>query len=443
MSAALPGQARQPDIVLIITDQQTASAMSCAGNPYVKTPAMDALAKDGMMFRRAYVAYPLSGPSRASLFTGKMPWELGIRDNDDTPSVEEMRQSLGVRMQAAGYDCLYAGKWHVPEVNIPDTGTGFRKVCNMDDRRLVDACIPHLRERREKPLFLIASFLNPHEICEYARGESLPFTRLPAAAVEDCPMLPCNFPEPAYFPEALTLHKAAVPKSYPTAMYSDNDWRRYLHAYYRLVETVDAEIGRLTAALKACGRYDGSLILFMSDHGDGAAAHRWNQKRALLEEVMRVPFIVKLPKGGMANRVNEQALVNVSIDVYPTVCDYAGASATPGLRGKSLRGVLEGTSTAHHEYVFTETLLDGIGVRAWSVVNHSHKYVLYNYFRNREQLFDLQADPLEMRNLAPDPAQAEILNGLRKTLYRWGIAINDPRLIRQLAHHQIIKSSVQ
>jgi arylsulfatase A-like enzyme len=437
MGLTLPVQAtQQPDIILIITDQQTASAMSCAGNPNVHTPAMDELAKDGVRFNRAYVSYPLSGPSRASLFTGKTAWELGIKDNDDTMQPQEMQLSLGFQVSAAGYDCLYAGKWHVPEVNIPETGTGFQKICNMNDAELVAACLPHIREKRENPMFLVASFLNPHEICEFARGESLPFSRLSSIHPEDYPQLPYNFSVPGYYPEALTLHQDAVPKSYPARAYTDDDWRKYLSAYYQLVETVDAEIGKLIAALKANGKYDNSLIIFMSDHGDGVGAHRWNQKRSLQEEVIHVPFIIKPPrKQGIVNEVNEQALVNVSLDVYPTVCDYAQVNNQSQLAGISLRKVLEGKTKTHHEKVFVETLLDGINVRAWGVIGNTHKYVLYNYYKNREQLFDLETDRYEMNNLIHDKNQKATIDELRKDLYDWGVSINDARLVRQLKNY--------
>ncbi len=431
---ASPLLAQQPDIILIITDQQTASAMSCVGNPDVKTPAMDELAKDGVLFKNAYVSYPLSGPSRASLITGKTPCELGIKDNEDNLKQEDRQNSIGFRLTAAGYNCLYAGKWHIPQVNIPEEGTGFHKVCNMDDNILVDACTPYIREKGNKPMFLVASFLNPHEICEYARDESLPFSRLNNEfLLKDCPNLPSNFPEPAYYPEALTLQKEADPKSYPTRSYTDDDWRKYLYAYYRLVEKVDAEIGKLISELKANGKYNNSLILFVSDHGDGVTSHRWNQKRSLQEEVIRIPFIVKPPKGkGISNQKNDEALINTSLDIFQTICDYAGVKTEQNLKGKSVRPVLEGKTKTLHDYVFVETLLDGINTRGWCVIGKNYKYVLYRFFKNREQFFDRNFDPKEMQNLAVDKNYHNTLMQYRKELFNWGLDVNDLLLIKQL-----------
>lgn len=102
-------------------------------------PAMDALAADGVRFTRAYCPYPLSGPCRAALVTGRMPFEVRAFDNAIRPADADMQAGIGHRLAEAGYECLYAGKWHVPEVNLPDSGTGFRRISKMNDPALADA----------------------------------------------------------------------------------------------------------------------------------------------------------------------------------------------------------------------------------------------------------------------------------------------------------------
>ena len=427
--------AEKPDIIVIMTDQQTAGAMSCAGNPWVQTPAMDALAADGVRFTRAYCPYPLSGPCRASLVTGQMPFEVGATDNNVRPTAESMQRGIGLRISAAGYECLYAGKWHIPEVNLPDSGTGFRRIADMHDPTLAEACDAALGEYDgRKPLFLVASLLNPHEICEYGRNETLQYGELTPFRTEDCPNLPYNFMPSTYAAEALALERSAAPRYHDTYTYTEDDWRRYLYAYYRFVERVDREVGRIVEVLKRHGLYDHSVILFLSDHGDGVAAHGWNQKWNLQEEVINVPLIVKAPKGaGLQGVANREALSNVGLDLYATVCDYAGVTLDPSLyRGRSLRPVVEGRVTTLHEEVFVETLLSGVGMRGWSIVGPRYKYVLYQWGRNREALYDLQEDPGEMINLAVDRRYAGELNRLRRALYEWGERIGDPRLIRNM-----------
>ncbi|MCM1300311.1 MAG: sulfatase-like hydrolase/transferase [Alistipes senegalensis] len=438
--------ASRPDIIVILTDQQTAGALSCAGNPHVSTPAMDALAADGVRFTRAYCPYPLSGPCRASLITGRMPSEVGARDNAIRPNDEDMRQGLGIRMADAGYECLYAGKWHIPEVNLPDSGTGFRRVCPMHDPTLPDACDEALaRYDGRKPLFLVASLLDPHEICEYGRFETLQYGELEPFATHDCPNLPPNFMPSTYEPEAVRLEHDASPRYHDTYTYTQDDWRRYLYAYYRLVERVDHEIGRLVEVLKRRGLYDDSVIIFLSDHGDGVAAHGWNQKWALFEEVINVPLIVKSPEGrGPAGTCNDEALSNVGLDLYATVCDYAGiALDSARYRGRSLRPVAEGRQSTLHDEVFVETLLSGAGIRGWSIIEGRYKYILYQWGRNREQLYDLRDDSGEMVNLAVDRRYAAELARLRAKMYAWAERTNDRPLMRNMAPFRAANSETK
>lgn len=423
----------RPNIILIMTDQQTATAMSCAGNCDLRTPAMDALAEDGVMLSRAYCPFPLSGPCRASLMTGRMPSEIGARDNGVRPSEEAMQRNIGFLMQEAGYETMYAGKWHASEVNIPD-GRGFRRICDMDDRTLVAACRDSLPTRdRSKPLFLVASLLDPHEICEYARSQTLPYGEVERVPVWECPNLPSNFMPSTYEPEAIALRRDAHPRSHPTATYTQDDWREYLYAYYRLTERVDKHVGDLVALLRKEGLYDNSLIIFCSDHGDGAASHGWNQKWILQEEVVNVPLIVKAPKGeGLTGERNDEALSNIGLDIVATICDYAGVELDDTYRGLSLRKVVEDPSASLHEEVFIETLLSEISVRGWAIVEKDFKYVLYNHFRNREQLFDMRNDRGEMLNLAVDKRYSERIASMRRKMYEWGKKTGDKQLIRAL-----------
>ncbi len=423
----------KPNIILILTDQQTASAMGCMGNPHLSTPAMDALAADGVTLARAYCPFPLSGPSRASLMTGKTAFEAGVTDNEQHTAAGALESNIGFRMRQAGYETLYAGKWHIPQITIPD-GMGFTRVCGMDDRTLADECAPYLAGKHDKPIFLVASFLDPHEICEYAREETLPYGELDEFRTQDTPNLPANFMPSTYEAEAIRLHHAATPRIHDTYTYTQDDWRRYIHAYYRLVERVDKQVGRLVEQLKKNGLYDNSLIIFSSDHGDGAGAHRWNQKWVLFEEVVNVPLIVKAPgRKGPRGVVNRSALSNIGLDIYATVCDYGGVALDPAqYRGKSYRGVAENASAALQDEVFIETTLQGIETRGWCIVEGKYKYVLYNVFRNREQLYDMENDRGEMVNLAVDRKYEPELKRLRAKMYRWGVHTGDPRLIKTL-----------
>lgn len=424
---------KQPNIILILTDQQTANTMSNRGAlNVVHTSAMDELAADGVVFTKAYCSFPLSGPSRASIMTGKMPCEIQVLENDDPLSEEEKKNTIGFKMQQAGYDCLYAGKWHIPTVEIPDKEFGFKKICGMGDPDMAFYIEKELSEKRDKPLFIVASYLNPHEICEYARSQTLHYGEIPVSDEANFPELPSNFEATEGLPELLMHHKKMSPKLYPTESYSEQDWKNYLYTYYRLVERVDSHIGELIKTLKNNNLYDNSVIIFTSDHGDGVAAHKWNQKRALFEESIQVPLIIKPSKGDKAT-VNRDlsSLVNIGIDLYPTICDYANAPIPPELNGISLKRIIEGTKEPHQS-IFIETHFDAIDGRSWCVIKDHYKYVFYRFFKNREQLFDLSADKGETTNLIHDSRYKNIYGEMKTELLMHAQRVNDKMLIKDL-----------
>ena len=422
-AALLPALAAQaqdrPNIIYIMTDQQGAEAMSCAGNTDLHTPNMDLLASKGVRFTNAYCAFPLSGPSRAAMFTGYMPSQSGMIENE-MPLVDSLRtNTLGSVVAAAGYDCVYAGKWHVNTVTIPDGEFGFRRIKDNGDIGLAESCVEYLRERDKKePFFMVASFINPHNICEYARGQKTPHAKVPETTLEQCPNLPENFSVSPYDASVLRFEQSQSYKLYPTTSYSPDDWRKYRNAYYRLTEAVDAEIGKIIAEIDRQNLWKNTVIIFTSDHGDGNGAHHWNQKTALYEEVAGVPMIVCLPGGKNAGTVSE-AIVNNGIDLMPSVCEWTGAEHPHGRQGVSYKDAAE-EGAAGQPFIVTETNFNQTaGTLGWMVRTPKYKYVLYDKGQYREQLFDMSEDRMEMRNLAVEAKYRDILMEHRGILENW------------------------
>ena len=420
--AALPALAaaqEKPNIIYIMTDQQGPQVMSCAGNPDLYTPNMDLLAQRGVRFTNAYCAFPLSGPSRAAMFTGYMPSQSGMIENG-IPLVDSLRNNtLGSVVAAAGYDCAYAGKWHVNTVTIPDGEFGFRRIKDDGDIGLAESCVEYLQNRNKKePFFLVASFINPHNICEYARGQKTPHAKVPETTLEECPNLPENFAVSPYDASVLRFEQDQDYKLYPTTSYSPDDWRRYRNAYYRLTEAVDAEIGKIIAEIDRQNLWKNTVIIFTSDHGDGNGAHHWNQKTALYEEVVGVPMIVCLPGGKNAGTVSE-AIVNNGIDLMPSVCEWTGAELPYGRPGVSYKDAAE-KGAKGQDYIVTETNFNQTaGTLGWMVRTPKYKYVVYDKGQYREQLFDMSEDRLEMRNLAVESKYRDVLEEHRAILKNW------------------------
>lgn len=421
LPAALFAQER-PNIIYIMTDQQSAAAMTCAGNLDVHTPNMDRLAARGVRFENAYCALPLSGPSRGAMFTGHTPAEVGMQENGTHMPDSLRNRTLGTLVAQAGYTTAYAGKWHVHTNSLPGKQAfGFEKLHDHNDYGLAEAAVGFLRRKHDRPFFLVASFDNPHNICEYARHQNLPYATLEEPALEACPNLPHNFNVAPYDADVLAYEKSLSYRIYPTRHYTPDDWRRYRNAYYRLVETVDREIGKIIDELDRQNLWKNTVIIFSSDHGDGSGAHQWNQKTVLYEEVVNIPFIVCLPKGKNAGKVLPQ-LINNGVDLLPSVCDWAGANVPTPCQGVSFRSIVEGgdAQKEHQPYVVSETVFAQTGgTQGWMVRTPQYKYVLYETGKNREMLYDMQNDRGEMRNLAIEQKYQDIVQQHRTLLLEW------------------------
>ena len=413
--------AKQPNIIYIMTDHQTANALSCVDDTYVNTPNLDKLAEDGVRFTNAYCAAPISGPSRFAMITGRSPGSLGMmKNNAPFPDIPK-EETLGSLVTSAGYNSAYAGKWHVPQGSLPenDNSFGFESIHPHNDYGLAESCIDFIKQNHDKPFFLVASFDNPHNICEYARNHNLPFAEIEEPDINDCPNLPANFYPAPYEAEIIRLEQQVHFPTYPVINYTPDDWRRYLNAYYRLVEIVDSEIGKIIDALVEHGLYDDAVIIFSSDHGDGVAANQWNQKSALFEEIVNVPFIVKSPTAFENNYVRGE-LVNAGLDLLPTICDFASAEVPTHLTGKSIRSLVENRDAEElHSYIITETQFDKSPTRGWMVRTPQCKYVLYDKGKYREQLFDINKDRQERRNLAIEQKYNDVVNQHRALLNEW------------------------
>ena len=422
----------KPNILYIFTDQQCADAMSCAGNPYVRTPAMDRLAANGVRFDNAYCSYPLCVPSRMSMVTGRMPHEMEIFANCHPTERICPFPTLGTLFREAGYRTRWIGKWHltIPEERAEEHG--FTRIRYGDgygdtDARKTAETVDFLKECHEQPFFLVLSFNNPHDCCEWSRGDELKMGPLPdPPPPADLPPLPRNHCIPEGEPDMLRCFAREQQRTFRAMEWDEMQARRYLWGYYRLVEMVDREVGRVLDAVSEAGLEDDTLIVFSSDHGDGAARHRWNQKWSLYDESARVPLIVAGRGVGRAGEVDDR-LVSAGLDLLPTLCDYGGITVPDGLQGRSLRALIDDDGAADwRDRVVSETTLSmwaEVGEDNWPkarmVRSDRYKYVAYDKGEIREQLLDMHGDSGETVNLAARPDHRRILARHRELLDDW------------------------
>lgn len=418
----------RPNIVFICTDQLSADALSCAGNVNVHTPAIDRLAERGIRFTNCYASFPLCGPSRAAMMTGRPNHEIGCMDNEHGIPDGCRGQTLGELLKAEGYTCAYGGKWHVPTLSLPkDDSYGFEVLCGFNDRDLPKACDAFFHREHDKPFFLVASFDNPHNICEHGRDQLMPWLDVDSDAypVNAYPNLPANFNAGPYEPQAVTRYALDSPEVVHRQAYSPERWRKYRHTYFRLVEHVDKQVGQILESLTRAGLEENTVIIFASDHGEMCGSHQLSQKTVLYEESVKVPLIVSCPDTVNAGETDDR-LASIGLDLLPTICDWAGVSIPEGLLGQSLRPATLGNRQCDcRDHLVCQTRL-AHRQEARMVRTARYKYICHTWGQNREQLFDLLSDPHEQVNLAVEYRTLDILNEHRQLLADWCMNQKDP-----------------
>ncbi|MFW6309248.1 MAG: sulfatase, partial [bacterium] len=313
--------------------------------------------------------------------------------------------------------------------------TGFNYITSDERDELSGVCADYLTEERDKPFFMVASFINPHDICYMAirdfgesdfdqlileNGEVELATldkalQLPEGVdekeffAEYCPPLPDNFEPQENEPEAVQkLLQIRKFRKKARENYSEKDWRRHRWAYCKLTERVDSQIEELLKAVKENGLMEDTVIIFTSDHGDMDSSHRLEHKTVFYEEASRIPLIVYDPESERKGIIEEH-LVSNGLDLLPTLCDYAGISPSGKVPGKSLKSLVQGKeSDSWREYVPVQNEV------GYMIVTGRYKYMLFEEGENREQLMDLKKDPGEMKNFASHPDYCKVLEKHRQ-----------------------------
>lgn len=436
---------KKPNILWILTDQQSANMMSCMGNRFVNTPNIDYLAKKGVLFENTYCTNPVCLPSRFSLFTGLYPGEIGLKSNEFADEIKEMspklmENGLGHLLKTQGYQAVYGGKQHLPYMSAELLG--FDYLCSDEREGLADRFSEYIRNYQEtKPLAMVASFINPHDIClmaisdfakqsdndgdqwivehfhdavtEVKAAAQIPVGMHPDVFYECvCPDLPDNYLPAADEPEAIAMMQSKRRfKQLARQQYIDYQWRLHRYAYARLTEQADRQIGKLLAALKDRGMWDNTVIIFTSDHGDMDASHKMEHKTALYQECCKVPLIIKGIDAPADKR--DQRLVSNGLDCICTVMEYAGIQKPEYLRGISLKPVLE-----ESDRVSERNSLIVESEYGTMVVDKKGKYVRYFAGARNEQFYHLDVNPGEQYNQIHEEKYCEHIETLKQAVDR-------------------------
>ncbi len=461
-------KAKRPNIIFIMTDDHASHALSCYGSKINKTPNLDRLAKEGMLFKNSFCTNSICAPCRAVILTGKYSHLNGVIDN--RKRFDGTQQTFPKLLQKVGYQTAMIGKWHLKTDPtgfdywnvLPGQGTYYNPAMKeMGQRKnytgyttdiITDHCLKWLKERKpDKPFCLMYQHKAPHRAWEpgpkyltmyddvtipepdnlfddYSnRGRAAKeqdmsiektMTRRDLKLVAPRNLTPeqKKLWDAAYNPKNKAFEKANLQGKELVRW----KYQRYIKDYLRCIASVDDNVGRLLDYLDDSGLAKNTIVFYTADQGFYLGDHGWFDKRFMYEESLRMPLLVRYPKEIKPGSVNDDIVLN--LDFAPTFLDFAGVAKPPDMQGRSIRRILRRktpkdwrTSMYYHyyEYPAVHSVKRHYGVR-------TQRYKLIHFYNDIDEweLYDLRKDPREMKNVLDDPAYAGTVKKLKAELQR-------------------------
>ncbi len=447
MSSESPVQAAdQPNVLFIISDDLSAEALSCYGNEQCQTPAIDSIAERGIRFTRAYCQFPICGPSRAALMSGMYPESIGVMGNGgannftknlgDRPSMSQhfrnhdyyvarvskiyhMRVPGDITAGVSGPDHeaswterfnMHAPEWmtkgehiHLTNENLNfdkdkhyglGFGGAFYVVKGESDGReqpdvmATDKAIELMKAHRDEPFFLAVGLVRPHVPLVAPASYYDPYPPKEMQLAPEVENDLADIPKPGISKTSRSSGLAGKP----------GKQQEVLSAYYASVAFMDAQVGRLLEALRELDLDEETIVVFTSDHGYHLGEHSFWQKMSLHEESARIPLVISTPSGPAGS--TSEALAE-QIDLYPTLAELSGLDVPEHVQGKSLAPVIRGEAK-------------GVRRAAYSVTGNGQllrtdKWAYIKYRDGSQELYNMENDPRQYRNLADSADHADIL----------------------------------
>lgn len=460
-------EAKRPNILFIMSDDHAAHSISAYGSRINETPHLDRIANEGMRLDNCFCTNSICAPSRATILTGKYNHLNGVRTLYE--NFDARQNHVAKILQENGYQTAMIGKWHLGHGGNSDP-TGFdywnifpgqgeyhdpimyemgeeKKYKGYATDIVTDLTIDWLDNiDREKPFFVMCHHKAPHR--PWDPDEK--YMHL----YEDV-----DIPEPETFHDdystrVYAAHEAEMridthltkrdvkmdpPEGLSPSELKSWYYQRYIKDYLRCIASVDDNVGRLLDYLDEKGLTEDTIVIYTSDQGFFLGDHGWYDKRFMYEESLRMPFLIRYPRSIKPGTSTDAFALNV--DFAQTFLDYAGIEAPEDMQGRSLRPILEGevpedwqTSMYYRywEHMSEHNVAAHYGIR-------THRYKLIYYYGEglgvpgardikREpawELFDLEKDPFELNNVYSDPAYQDVVEELKKELYRLKEKVKD------------------
>lgn len=473
-----PQQSR-PNIVFIMADDHALRAISCYDGSINKTPNIDRIARDGVLFKNSFVTNSICGPSRAVMLTGKHSHVNGQVNNKTV--FDNTQQTFPKLLQQSGYETALIGKWHLKSDPtgfdywniLPGQGQYYNPdFIEMGERKQVEGYVTDLttdfaldwleNRDREKPFCLLLHHKAPHRNWQPDTAYLEPFAKksypVPdnffdqyegrtAAAEQELSIHAddmdlmfdlkitsdrANSRFPKYdHTKRMNRHQKMAwerhfdpivhdfsinpPKEEELSLYK---YQRYMRDYLACIQSVDDNIGRVLDYLEANGLADNTLVVYTSDQGFYTGEHGWFDKRFMYEESMRTPLVMNLPKGYSRTGDIDELVQN--IDYAPTFLEMAGVDIPDDIQGKSmatlLKGADEGDWRSSLYYHYYEYPNEHSVKRHYGIRTDRYKLIHFYNDIDKWELYDLDQDPKEMENIYNDPDNRELIAGLKYQL---------------------------
>ena len=465
---------RKPNLIVFLPDQQRADTIACCGGEKVHAPTLNKLASESVVFSRAYVTHPVCTPSRSSLMTGMWPHTTGCTKN--SVALAPRFSVLPQLLEDKDYRAAYMGKWHLGQAGFPQRGfdewisteqaghysrflasTGLTP--DREDGGFSELAISNLPLELSRPKFLeknacefierhcrdpfllIVAFVEPHSPYNGPLNGEHPLSDVDldvTATVPPTDNVPLRYRLMREWQQSeAVLDRARLPKLLFFGI-TPEEYRSIKQRYLGLVTMVDKSIGAILACLERLGLSDDTIVVHTSDHGDTLGAHQLFGKEVMFEEAVRVPYLVRLP-GQRRSTLIRQPVSH--IDFVPTLLDLLGQPKHAQCAGKSLLSLMHGEATPS-ESIFIEWAPNRTKIKKGTslaprrlikrAVEESTRTVisvdgwkLCLRDKDMNELYNLNDDPLETRNLYASEQYAEVISRCRRKIHRWQESTHD------------------
>ena len=443
---------QRPNILVILTDDQRFDAMGFMGHPFLKTPHLDRLAREGAHLRNAFVTTSLCSPSRASILTGLYAHNHRVVDNYN-PIPKGLRY-FPEYLQDAGYETAFIGKWHMGGmidhvqpgfdhwISFKGQGVYFgdpdeakvkgryvpqvnRDGFNINGKRIpqkgyiTDILDRFTREwiedrKGDKPWMLYLSHKAVHADFIPANRHAFSYENAPFERPESWFESPDEFTD---VPRGVQ-HQRNSRHGVEFAYYTNLNIETYYKRYCETIKAIDESTGRIMELLESRGELDKTLILYLGDNGFLFGEHGLIDKRCAYDASIRIPMVMRCPKQFEGGQTIDDVVAN--IDVAPTLLDMAGIGKPEHMDGESFLPLLQGKDVDWRDYLLYEYYWERNYPQTptmHALCGKRYKYIRYHGVWDIDELFDLENDPDEKRNLINDPEHQELISKLNRKLF--------------------------